>query len=88
MNPSTLRGEALREAAEQAKASAEAIAAGLGLRVVRVLSAEEVTSEEGFGMYKKAAPPPPPAGTAPTTPLEVGMIEVDVNVIVRVEIGQ
>ena len=89
-DPSPVRGQALREAAEQAKASAEAIASGLGLKVVRVLSAEEVTSnEEGFVMYKRTASPmPPPGGTAPTTPLEVGMIEVDVNVIVRVEIGQ
>ncbi|HLN02095.1 MAG TPA: SIMPL domain-containing protein [Bryobacteraceae bacterium] len=88
-DPSAVRGEALRKAAEQAKASVEAIALGLGLRVVRVLSAEEVTSEEGFGSYKKAPPPPPPGGTTtPATQLEVGAIEVGASVIVRAEIGQ
>ena len=87
-SPGTVRGRALREAAEQAKAGAEAIALGLGLKVVRVLSAEEVTSEEDFGMAKKAAaPPPPPQGTPPATPLEIGMIDVGATVIVRAEIN-
>lgn len=86
-NPRAVREQALRKAAEEAKASVEAIASGLGLRIVRVLSAEEVTSEEGFLMAKKAAPPPP-QDAAPATPVEVGMIEISVTVIVRVEIGQ
>jgi uncharacterized protein len=80
-----VRGKALREGAEQAKASAEAIASGLGLKVVGVLSAEEVTPEEGFGMAKKATPPP---GTGPATPLEIGMIDIGATVTLRVEIGQ
>jgi uncharacterized protein YggE len=87
-NARTVRGQALREAAEQAKSSADAIASGLGLKVVRVLSAEEVTSEEGFGMAKRASPPPPPPGTVPATPVEIGMIDIGATVIVRVEIGQ
>ena len=86
-NSRAVRAQALREAAEEAKASAEAIALGLGLKVIRVLSAEEVTSEEGFGAFKKAPPPPPP-GTAPATPVEVGMIEIGATVTLRVEIGQ
>jgi uncharacterized protein YggE len=86
-NAGAVRAQALRQAAEQAKISAEAIASGLGLKVVRVLSAEEATPEEGFGMYKKAASPAA-AGTVPPTLLEVGMIEVAVNVMLRVEIGQ
>lgn len=85
-SPSSVRGQALRAAAEEAKVSVEAIASGLGLKVIRVLSAEEVMPEEGFGM-KKMAPPPPPSGTTPATPLEIGTIEVTVNVIVRAEIG-
>ena len=85
-NPRAVRGQALREAAEQARASAEAIASGLGLKVVRVLSAEEVVSDEGFGMAKRAAAPPP--GPVPVTPLEIGMIDVDAEVTLRVEIGQ
>jgi uncharacterized protein YggE len=87
-NPGSVRAQAFRQAAEQAKLSAEGIASGLGLKVVRILSAEEVSPEEGFGMYKKAAPPPPPAGSSPATPLEIGMIEFGVNVLLRVEIAQ
>jgi len=87
-NPGAVRAQALREAAEQAKVSGEAIASGLGLKVVRVMSAEEVTSEDGVVYKKSAAAPPPPAGTTPATPVEIGMIEVDVNVVLRLEIGQ
>jgi uncharacterized protein YggE len=87
-NPGSVRAQALREAAAQAKTSAEAMASGLGLKVLRVLSVEEASSEEGFGMYKKAPPPPVPGGAAPATPLEIGMIDVGANVVIRVEIGQ
>ena len=52
------------------------------------MSAEEVTSEDGVAYKKSAAAPPPPAGTTPATPVEIGMIEVDVNVVLRLEIGQ
>jgi uncharacterized protein YggE len=87
-NPSSVHAQALREATEQAKTNAEAMAAGLGLKMVRVLSAEEVTPEKGFPMYERAASMALPAGTSPPTPVEIGMIEVAANVIVRVEIGQ
>lgn len=88
-NPNAVRAQALRQAAEQAKVSAEAIASGLGVKVVRVFSAEEVTPEEGLGMYKKAPVAlAAPAMASPPTPVEVGMIDVSVNVIVRLEIGQ
>ena len=86
-NPHAARAQALREAAEQAKASAEAIALGLGLRISRVLSATEGISEEGFGMAKKAPLAASPSGTT-ATPIEVGTIEVDATVTIRVEIGQ
>lgn len=87
-NQRTVRGEALRTAAEDARTSLDSIALGLGMRVVRVLSAEEITSEEqDFGMKKKV-PPPQPEGTEPATRLEVGMIEVTATVVVRAEIGQ
>jgi len=87
-NPRSVRGQALREAAEQARASAEAMASGLGLRIVRVISAEEMTAaDEEFGAYKKTPPPPAP-GQTPETPLEIGMVEVSATVILRVEIGE
>ncbi len=89
-NPTAVRSQAFREAAEQAKTSAGAIASGLGLKVAHILSAAEVIPEdEAFGAYKKVPPPPPlPDGTTPATPLEVGMIEVGVKVILRVEIAE
>jgi uncharacterized protein YggE len=88
-NPATVRAQALRQAAEQARISADAIAAGLGVKVVRVLSAEEATPEPGVrvAMYKREMAPPEPGGAAPPTPLEVGMIEVSVTVLLRVEIA-
>ncbi len=83
-----VHAQALRDAAEHAKASAEAIASGLGLKVIRVLSAEETLADEGFGYKKSAPPPPPPGGQALATPLEIGMIEIDATVSVRAEVGQ
>jgi uncharacterized protein YggE len=88
-NPAAVRAQALRQAAEQARIGADAIAAGLGVKVVRVLSAEEVMPGPGIGvaMYKREMAPPAPGGAAPPTPLEVGMIEVTVTVMLRVEIA-
>ena len=86
-SPTAARAQAFRQAAEQAKICAEAVASGLGLKVVRVLSAEEITPEGGIPMYKRAAEPAL-AGAAPPTPLEIGMIEVEVHVALRVEIEQ
>lgn len=88
-DPGAVRAQALRDAAAQARTSAEAMASGLGLKLLRVLSVEEATPEEGFGLYKKASPPPPPpGGSTPSTPLEIGMIDIAVNVVLRAEIGQ
>lgn len=85
-NPAATRAQALRQAAEQARISADAIASGLGVKVVRVLSAEEVTPERGVVMYNKAVAPAV-AAAAPPTPLEIGMIGVTVTVMLRVEIA-
>jgi uncharacterized protein len=86
-NPGEVRAEALREAAGHAKKNVEAMAAGLGLKVARILSVDEVVPE--FGQKKAAPPPPPPpSGTPPTTQIEVGMIEVAAYVSLRAEIGQ
>ncbi len=87
-NPETLRNQVLRQAAERARASAEAIASGLGLKVVGVLSAEEVAPEEGVVMYKRALPSPPPTGAAPATPLEIGTIDIEARILLRLEVRQ
>jgi hypothetical protein len=85
-NPQAARSEALREAAMQAKVSAEAIAAGLGVQVVRVLSAEEYEPEDGFVKAKRAPAVSVPG--APPTPIEAGTIELSVTVMLRVEVAQ
>jgi uncharacterized protein YggE len=84
-NPRLARGQALREAAEDAKAGAEAIASGLGLKVIRVLSAEELTPGDDSGAAYKKVPPP---AAQPGVPVEVATIDIDATVILRVEIGQ
>lgn len=86
-NPLPVRDQALREAASNAKSSVEAMAAGLGLRVLRVLAIEEGSFDGEFGMKKKA-PAPLPSGAGPTTPVEVGEIEFEAVVTLRAEIGQ
>ena len=87
-NSAAVRKQALRQAAERARISADAIAAGLGVKVVRVLSAEEVTPEAGVATFGRAMAPEAQAAAALPTPLEVGMIEVTVRVLLRVETTQ
>lgn len=77
--------QALREAAAKARAKAEAIGSALGLKIVRVLSAEEggqlsrpVYAE---GMQARAAALPV------QTPVEPGTIEVRATVTLTVEIA-
>jgi uncharacterized protein YggE len=87
-DPQAIRAQALRDAAARAKASADAIASGLGLRVVKVISVEEGALEEASSGSKKKAPPPPPPGGAPATQIEPDVIDVTAAVTLRVEIGQ
>src|SRR5579863_3429245 len=83
---SALHGQALREAAVIARAKAEAIAGALGLKVERVLSVEEGSSNvirpfRAMGLAAKVE-------TATPTPLESGSVEVHANVTLTVEIAQ
>ena len=82
-----VHSQVLREAADRAKVNAEAIAAGLGVHVLRVISATENLPEGGVVAYKRAAPPPPLAAAAAPTPVEIGTIEVEASVTLRVEVG-
>ncbi len=79
---SAVRSQALRQAAAQARSSADAIAAALGLKIVRVLRAEEGTP---------AVPRPQPmfamaAERAAPTPVEPGNIEVQAIVTLTVQV--
>lgn len=83
-----LRTQALREAARDARANADAIASGLGLKIVRVLQVED-----------SGAPPPPrpmmraemmmakAADSAAPTPVEAGTIEVEDRVMITVQVA-
>jgi uncharacterized protein YggE len=77
-----LRAKALGEAARNARANAQAMAAGLGLRVTRILRIED-----------SAEPPMRPVremammrADAAQTPVEAGTIEVQATVVVTAEV--
>jgi len=82
-----VRGQALREAAARAKLNAEAIAAGLGVHVLRVISAAENLPEAEFGLAKKVSPAPLAAAAAVPTPVEIGSLEVEAGVTLKLEVG-
>lgn len=80
--------QALAEASARAKAKAQAIASALGLRVVRILHAEEQggyatpprpMNERAFAMAADAAAQP--------TPVEPGTVEIRATVTLTVEVG-
>lgn len=83
-NPQAVRSQALREAAAQAKANAEAIAAGLGVRVMRVLSAEENGPEAAN--FKFATPAA--AALSVQTPVEPGTVDVSASITLKLEVAQ
>ena len=76
--------QALREAVARARAKAEAIGSALGLKIVRVLSAEEGGQQSrpvyAEGMRARAAAPV-------QTPVEPGTLEVRATVTLTVEIA-
>jgi uncharacterized protein YggE len=89
-HPQTAQQEALREAAKQARASAETIASALGLRITRILSVDESPAEPIRPLPVMAAMAGGPGGIAPAppTPIETGAIEVRARVSIAAEIAQ
>jgi uncharacterized protein YggE len=85
-DPQTVRVQALRQAATQARAEAEVLASALGLKILRVLSVEEAGAPfrpihpMAFATARVAA------STAPT-PVEAGTIDVSAAVTLTVEVG-
>lgn len=77
-----VRAEALREAAQKARENSQAMAAALGLKIVRVLSAEEGEPQVIRPMRMMAMAPAMNA----TTPIESGNIQVQATVTVTVEV--
>ncbi len=80
-DPQPMQSQALRVAAQKAKANAEAIAAGLGVRIGAVLVAEQ-------GSSIRVVNPDIRAGAAPnpTTPVEPGLVVISATVSVEVEL--
>lgn len=76
-----VRAQALRQAAAQARNSAEALASALGLKIVRVLSVEE-NSEAGRPQPIR----PMAAMKAASTPVESGAIDVSAAVTLTVQV--
>lgn len=76
----TLRAQALRIAGQKARAKAEAIAQGLGLRLGNVIVAEETGGISApFDLRSGIT-------TAVTTPIEPGLLQVEARVAVEFEI--
>jgi uncharacterized protein YggE len=85
-NDAEARAGALREAALKARASAQAIASALGLRILRVLEVQQSGGMQPprpviMGMMRAEA------AAAPPTPIEPGAIEVRAEVTLRVEVA-
>jgi uncharacterized protein YggE len=86
-NDAEARAGALREAVLKARASAQAIASALGLRILRVLEVQQGGGLQPvrpvmMGMAREAAV------AAPPTQIEAGTIEVRAEVTLRVEVAQ
>lgn len=78
---SAARAQALKAAGQKARADAEAIASGLGVRVGAVLAAEE-----GYGIRPLTTDVKSLAATAAQTPIETGSLEVRATVTVEFEL--
>ncbi len=81
-----VRAQALREAAAKARTKAETLASALGVRVVRILLAEE-SGPVVMPIYARAEMMQAKASDV-STPVEPGTIEVRASVILTVEIAQ
>ena len=81
-----VRAEALRQAATRARAEAEVLAAALGLKVVRVLSAEE-NSPRVVPVRAYMGAPRAAMATATATPVEAGTLDVTADVMLTVEVS-
>jgi uncharacterized protein YggE len=79
------RAEALRQAAARARSEADVLAAALGVRVVRVLSAEE--GVRGYPVTRQVTASAMQRVEAVPTPVETGMLDVPASVTLTVEVA-
>ncbi|HEY4749899.1 MAG TPA: SIMPL domain-containing protein [Steroidobacteraceae bacterium] len=80
-----VRAEALREAAMRARAQADVLAAALGLKVVRVLSAEE--NSPRFTPITRPMARAAMSSASVATPVEAGTLDVAAEVTLSVEVS-
>lgn len=83
--PREAQEQALREAAKDARASADAIASALGLRIVRIVAVDQASEEPIRPLMAMARTE---IATTPPTPVETGAIEVRARVSLTAEIAQ
>jgi uncharacterized protein YggE len=84
-NEQSVRAEALAEASRAARANAEAMAAALGLKVLRVRSADAGFVQAPRPMMAMAAAAPRVEAMA--TPVESGTIEIRATVTITLDVG-
>jgi uncharacterized protein len=80
-----VRAEALRQAAQGARAKAEVLAGALGLKIERVLSVEE--NSPRLVPVRTMMSGAPRAAAAAATPVEAGTLEVTADVVLTVEVA-
>jgi uncharacterized protein len=80
-----VRAEALRQAAARARAEAEVLAAALGVKVERVLHAEENSPRVG-PLYQPMARAVAASASVPT-PVEAGTLDINAEVTLTVEVS-
>lgn len=85
-DPQSVRLQALREAALKAKGEAEALAAALGVRIVRVLTVDESGPTSSPIRHIMLALPRARAQEA-STPIEAGTLNVNADVTLTDEVG-
>lgn len=78
--------QALKEAAQRARAKAEVLAGALGLRIVRVLSAEE-SGVHFTPIFARPRAMAAGVSAAAATPVEAGTLDINANVALTVEVA-
>jgi uncharacterized protein YggE len=91
-DPQALHSQALREAATKARASADALASALNLKVVRVLSVAESRDADTppsdlIAALGRAPDGPGPGPGVEPTPVQPGSFSVTASVTLTVEVG-
>jgi uncharacterized protein len=82
-----VRAEALRQAAQSARAQADVLAAALGLKVIRILSVEEQSPHVTTLYSRPMARAQAMSASAVPTPVETGTLDVSADVTLTVEVS-